>query len=277
MLSLHALERMWPEWINEDGMHLTNYDIAVRANCKDFMDKQRNYMCFRAQQERWTGDIRYTGHWNLSPEAWAIILTMPWFWPLFLFTPFCEGILEDPPKLECRRLPAQRYGLLMRWWERPTTKKDLTEKVVVTRPMMQKLEAFVLFQIAPVTKFVRHSVFYLFFVLLMSVELLGNPVMPPSGGGRPYGWLRSFVLAFAISINLHQYKRIYQVRCLDVSDDFRLAISLSPPLFLPTWFSLFLSVLPYVCIAVFDFWRRSQGQHIFALHICMSNDTQRVY
>lgn len=31
MLSLHALERMWPEWINEDGMHLTNYDIAVRA------------------------------------------------------------------------------------------------------------------------------------------------------------------------------------------------------------------------------------------------------
>jgi hypothetical protein len=58
MITMQHFVRMWPEWINEDGRHLTCYDIAVSAKCDLFMGRRRNYMCYRAQQQRWTGDIR---------------------------------------------------------------------------------------------------------------------------------------------------------------------------------------------------------------------------
>ena len=217
LLSLYALERMWPEWKNEDGMHLTNYDIAVRAHCDEFMDRQKNYMCFRAQQERWTGDIRYTGYWGMTPEAWAFIMAIPLFWPLFLFKKFNDGMFEAPPRDACRRLPAQRRGVIMR--KRHPANSMAQDSS--TKPVLKPIEAFVLFQIAPVTKFVRQSIIYFIFVILLSYDLLSNPSV--SNGGRdisvastepgkgPYTSIRTLVIVNAVAINIHQYQRIYQV------------------------------------------------------------------
>ena len=41
-------------------------------------------------------------------------------------------------------------------------------------PFLRRLECFVLFQMAPVTKFLRHAVLYIAFVVLMSVQMLGQ-------------------------------------------------------------------------------------------------------
>uniref|UniRef100_A0A7S0THV7 Ion transport domain-containing protein n=1 Tax=Hemiselmis andersenii TaxID=464988 RepID=A0A7S0THV7_HEMAN len=256
MLSLHALERMWPEWINEDGMHLTSYDIAVRGVCDSFMDKTRNYMCFRAQQERWTGDIRYTGYWGISPTLWAIIMIIPFFWPLFLMSSFCEGLLEDPPTQENRRLPAQRHGLLMSWWERPSTRGG-SSGPVLRRSYMSKIEAFVLFQVAPVTKFMRHSVFYILFVLLMSFELLSNTRVR-TDPFVSFSWLRILVVAYAGAIHLSQYKRIYQVCKTD-----GLWPNLWTEYFNNVWNrNQFLAILLYLIGVVVDIWRPLEARNI---------------
>jgi len=58
-LSLYALEKRWSDWQNEEGVCMTNLDIAVMASCWEFMDKKNNFICFRALQQRWSGDLRY--------------------------------------------------------------------------------------------------------------------------------------------------------------------------------------------------------------------------
>lgn len=164
-----------------------------------------------------------TGYWGLSPEAWAVLMTFPMFWPLFMFASFNAGILQKPPKKENRRLPAQRHGLMMKWRQRPKHATESEEDYdALPKSAMSNVEAFVLFQIAPVTKFVRHSIFYFIFVIFMSYDLLSatlvsdGPRMENAAssdpGKGPFTWIRILVISNAVAINVHQYTRIYQVR-----------------------------------------------------------------
>lgn len=52
IMSLYALERRWTDWVNEEDVYMTCLDIAVMAKCSLFMNRRRNFICFRALQER---------------------------------------------------------------------------------------------------------------------------------------------------------------------------------------------------------------------------------
>ena len=119
IMSLHALERMWTDWVNEEDQCMTCLDIAVMARCQSFMNRKRNFICFRALQERWSGDLRYTGWMGLSPEMWSLLMFPPpllILFPLLFSDRFGHSMLEEPPeaRFENRRLPAQRRGKISR-------------------------------------------------------------------------------------------------------------------------------------------------------------------